>query len=242
MGPLRDDDGGPVAGRFRHDAEEIVELPGRGFLVSFEGHHRLALYAGPAAGEAPAPIGPMEPLPFPEAIEAADVNHGIEAIARLRDGRLLIFSEELRNVDGEILAWVGDPGQNGPGQNGPGQNGPGQDGWQALRLPARQDDFMPTGAVSLPTGDVVLLERSYSREKGVKIRLSLIALADIVAGARLAPRQLALLRPPITVDNMEAVAAHRGPAGETLIYLLSDDNFSDKQRTLLLQLELLAAP
>ena len=37
---------------------------------------------------------------------------------------------------------------------------------------------------------------------------------------------------------MEAIAAHRGPGGKTLIYLMSDNNFSAKQRTLLLQFEL----
>ena len=50
----------------------------------------------------------------------------------------------------------------------------------------------------------------------------------------LAPRELALFEPPLTLDNFEAVDARRGPGGETLIYLLSDDNFSFRQRSLLL--------
>ncbi len=37
---------------------------------------------------------------------------------------------------------------------------------------------------------------------------------------------------------MEGIAARRGPGGETLIYLISDDNFHPWQRTLLLMFEL----
>jgi len=58
-------------------------------------------------------------------------------------------------------------------------------------------------------------------------------------GALPAPEALAELRQPLTVDNFEAVDAIRGPAGETLIYLLSDDNFSPLQRSLLLLFALL---
>jgi hypothetical protein len=41
------------------------------------------------------------------------------------------------------------------------------------------------------------------------------------------------------VDNMEALGVHRTPQGETVLTLLSDDNFSALQRTLLLQFTLL---
>jgi hypothetical protein len=40
------------------------------------------------------------------------------------------------------------------------------------------------------------------------------------------------------LDNMEALSVHRGPAGETVLTLLSDDNFNPLQRTLLLQFTL----
>jgi hypothetical protein len=40
------------------------------------------------------------------------------------------------------------------------------------------------------------------------------------------------------IDNMEGIAVRRGPKGETLLYLISDDNFSPLQRTLLLMFEL----
>ena len=40
------------------------------------------------------------------------------------------------------------------------------------------------------------------------------------------------------IDNMEGIDAHVGPDGETVLTLVSDDNFSMLQRTLLLQFTL----
>ena len=41
------------------------------------------------------------------------------------------------------------------------------------------------------------------------------------------------------IDNMEGIGVSRGPDGETILTLMSDDNFSVIQRTLLLQFALL---
>ena len=40
------------------------------------------------------------------------------------------------------------------------------------------------------------------------------------------------------IDNMEGLSVHRGAGGETVLTLVSDDNFSLLQRTLLLQFTL----
>ncbi len=40
------------------------------------------------------------------------------------------------------------------------------------------------------------------------------------------------------IDNMEGLSVHRSAAGETVLTLISDDNFSIIQRTLLLQFTL----
>lgn len=40
------------------------------------------------------------------------------------------------------------------------------------------------------------------------------------------------------IDNMEAVAVHEGPDGTTRITLVSDNNFNDWERTLLLEFSL----
>jgi hypothetical protein len=40
------------------------------------------------------------------------------------------------------------------------------------------------------------------------------------------------------VDNMEGIDAHVTPEGDTMLTMISDDNFSMLQRTLLLQFKL----
>ena len=40
------------------------------------------------------------------------------------------------------------------------------------------------------------------------------------------------------IDNMEGIAVHRNARGETILTLVSDDNFSVIQRNLLLQFTL----
>ena len=56
--------------------------------------------------------------------------------------------------------------------------------------------------------------------------------------AELAPKIIARLSNSLTIDNFEGIAARRNDAGETLIYILSDDNFSLLQRTLLFMFRL----
>ncbi len=217
MGRLCDDDGQPVALE-RSDAEEVQRLPGRGFLVSFERHHRLALYA--ALDEPPAAF------PFPPAIIDTSRNKGMEAVVMLGDGRLMTFAEELRTVDGDMIGWIGRPEAGD---------------WRHVYLPP-VENFLPTGAALLPGGDAVLLMRSYAPATGTRIRLFKLDAGDLVADRRLLPIELARIEPPATIDNMEAVAVGAGTGGETLIYLLSDDNYNGGQRTLLIQLELVEPP
>ncbi len=99
-------------------------------------------------------------------------------------------------------------------------------GCQGLRI-EDPDDL----AGALATGRA---ERSYNILDGVAIRLQRIAAADIRPGATLRGETLAVLRVPLTLDNLEGVTARKGPSGETLITLISDDNFNSFQRTLLL--------
>jgi hypothetical protein len=54
--------------------------------------------------------------------------------------------------------------------------------------------------------------------------------------------ELAFLAAPYAVDNLEGLAATKGTRGETLLWLISDDNFNPLQRNILLQFELLPAP
>ena len=65
---------------------------------------------------------------------------------------------------------------------------------------------------------------------GARIRITRFAedsLHDVQA------EQLAVIAPPMPIDNFEAVSAARAPDGTVRLYILSDDNFSKRQRTLL---------
>ena len=62
--------------------------------------------------------------------------------------------------------------------------------------------------------------------------------AALRPGATVSGQEIAILAPPLDVDNFEGVATRTGPHGETLIYLVSDDNFQPLEKTLLFMLEL----
>ena len=83
-----------------------------------------------------------------------------------------------------------------------------------------------------PAGDGwFVIERSFRPPGDVRARVRRMA-----PDGNLGP-VLITLQQPGTVDNFEGIAAVTTPGGVRL-YLLSDDNFSDKQRTLLLAFDL----
>lgn len=219
MGPLLGSDGKRFVRRAA-DAEALAFQANGDLLVAFEGNHRLVRY-----GPSRTPFSKaIETTPAPSPLAGMPRNGGMEAVVALTDGRLLAFSEELYS-DGETLIAAVREGT----------------GWQALAL-AAEPGFRPTDATLLPGGDVLLLERRVSLLGGLEARLRVIPAGDIKPGTRLVGRELARLGPPRTSDNFEGVAARRGRHGETLIYLLSDDNFNPLQRTLLMMFEIVGTP
>ncbi|WP_448188405.1 esterase-like activity of phytase family protein [Azospirillum sp. sgz301742] len=218
---------GPRHGRAREDdSEEIVALPDGGWLVSFEGHHRILRYPPDFGRSGGAPVE----LPLAPGMAELPLNSGLEAVTRLHDGRLLAFAEGPDNGVPERSAWIGGPLLKGPGDWGPGD-------WSAFTYRAAPG-FRPTGATVLPDGDVLVLERFFSLLGGVKARIARVARADLKPGAVVDGEELARLEPPLLTDNYEGIAAVPGAAGETLVYVVSDDNFSALQRTYLLMLAL----
>ena len=102
----------------------------------------------------------------------------------------------------------------------------------------KPDSLSPVDAAALPNGTVLLLERHWSPFPGLALRISRIPGEALAPGSYLAPERLALLAPPLNVDNMEGLAVRQDGAGRVFLYLLSDDNFNALQRTLLLLFEL----
>ena len=77
-----------------------------------------------------------------------------------------------------------------------------------------------------------MVERRFSLLGGFATRIVVLPAAAVRPDARLVPRPVAMLRPPLVGENFEAIAARRAPDGRVLLYLLADDNFIALQRTL----------
>ncbi len=205
------------------DAEALFS-EGSGLAVAFEGRHHLWRYAA----EPPLSSVPT-PLPTPPGLAACGSNQGVEAAVRLDDGRVLLISEG-PGSSRTALAWIGSG-----------------ESWTTLSWPLFFSDdgpgpFHPTGAALLPGGDVLVVERRYPP---LAARLRRIG-REALARNDLTGTEVARLAPPLSIDNFEGIDAARGPKGETLVFLVSDDNDCAKrgavrnglQRTLLLMFEL----
>ena len=152
-------------------------------------------------------------------------NEGAEAMVRLRDGRFIVFAETKTRQDGSHVALLfpGDPVEGAKpisfGYRGP---GPG---------------FAPTDAAQLPDGRVVVLHRRFGVPSGFATALTIIDPAQIRPEQDIDGMLLATWAPPLTVDNMEALAVTQSK-GKTILWIASDDNYFALERTLLMAFEL----
>ena len=227
FGQLRGLDGQPLAAKRDADAEAMVRLPDGSWLVGFEQRHRIWRYppGDEAAGEGLAGI-PIQ-VEGPPQLQRQPSNGGMEAMTRSRDGRIVLMSEEHSEAAGTTMGWIGVPLGNGYL-------------WSSFRY-ATIPDFRVTSMARLADGSFVTLERAFDMLRGVRVRVMQFDAAQLASGGAVTAQELARLALPYAVDNLEAVATTSGRRGETLLWLLSDDNFNKFQRTLLLLFEL-AAP
>lgn len=221
----------PPPGKVMFDPEGLALAGDGALIVSTERNHRLLRYAATKDGRADpfaldadalAEVTPRV-LPVPPDFAAMAPNSGIEALERLPDERLLAIEEGREDAGAAVSrVWLIRA-----------------DGTSDRLALNRSANFRPTDAASLPDGDVLVLERRYTKIGGVAARLRLIPSAALKPGATLDGEIIASLIPPVTVDNMEALAVYRAANGELRLLMMSDDNFNaGLQRTLLLQFAL----
>ncbi|UWU77448.1 esterase-like activity of phytase family protein [Bradyrhizobium huanghuaihaiense] len=166
-----------------------------------------------------------EPIPVPSGVRKLPHNKGLEALVFVPKGQplagsLIAFSERGLDADGNLVAFlIGGPT---PGQF-------------SVR---RTEKFDISDAVLLPSGELLILERKFSWFTGVDIRIRSIPLKSIAPGALVDGPALFKADLGQEIDNMEGIDAHVTAEGETVLTLVSDDNFSMLQRTLLLQFTL----
>ena len=103
----------------------------------------------------------------------------------------------------------------------------------------RIGDFDIVDCALLPDGGFLVLERFFSWRQGVATRLRRFPLGTIVPGAVLDGPVLMEADLGYEIDNMEGMSVHRAANGDIVLTLVSDDNFSIIQRTILLQFTLM---
>lgn len=223
IGSLRGEDGQLLVSKLETDAEGLARLPDGGWLVSFERDHRILQYPPGAESAGQGLAGRPRRLTTPAEFRRQPVNGGVEAMVVLPDRRTVLISEEMSERPGTAVGWIVD----------------GDAAWRKFHYQTRDGDHRPTAAAVLPDGDLVVLERAFDRARGVRVAVKRVRVADIVPDAIVRGEELAWLRHPFSVDNLEGIAAGSGPRGETLLWLLSDNNFNPLQRTILLHFELM---
>ena len=166
-----------------------------------------------------------EVVPLPPAASKLPFNKGLEALVFVPKGMplagtLIAISERGLDAKGNLIAFlVGGPS---PGQF-------------SVR---RTEKFDVSDAVLLPSGDLLVLERKFSLLSGAGIRIRRIALASVAPGAVVDGPSIFDADLHDEIDNLEGIDAHVTPEGDTVLTMVSDDNFSLIQRTLLLQFTL----
>ncbi len=218
--PLLGPDGRPITARGWFDSEAIA-LDGSFVYVALERVNQVLRYDFSngftrARGEV---------VPLPPAARKLPNNKGLEALVMVPKGlplagTLIAISERGLDRNGNLIAFlVGGPT---PGQFSV----------------VRSNNFDVSDAVLLANGELLVLERKFSWLAGVAIRIRRIALKSLAPGAVVDGPSIFEADLGHEIDNMEGIDAHVTPQGDTVLTMVSDDNFSMLQRTLLLQFAL----
>ncbi len=217
IAPLLALDGTPLSGK-DGDAEGLAGSLDSDVFVSFERDHRIWRYGFGKDGLRAKPTKVATP---PE-LAQAPINSGLEAIAQLDDGRLLAMTEAFLDSAGNIRGWL----------------------LADKKAPIsvvlkRRAPFDLTDIRQLPGGDLLTLERRFSKIGGVGFEMRRLPAASLAPGQPMDGEVLADAGMNFIIDNMEGLSVRKTADGKTLVYVASDDNFNAPlQQTLLMMFEL----
>ena len=224
MAPILGSDGKPLATGKWYDTESLTESGGY-FYIGIERVHRIVRFDLRRGG-----LGARaEEVAIPPDFKSFPSNKSLECLTAPPKGsplagHLIAVPERSLDKDGNHRAFVL------PGSAG---------GKQVTRFSVKRiGDFDISDCTILPAGDLLLLERSFSFAKGVATRIRRVPLSAIKEGALVDGPALIEADLAFQIDNMEGIGIHRDAQGQTIITLVSDDNFSVLQRSLLLQFRL----
>lgn len=215
-GELRDERGNRLKDKAEADAEAITRGPDGGWFVAFERRHRIWYYDKLEDGDAVLASG-SGPMAAVRMLEDARPNGGLESLAT-GSGTFVGCGEWAKPEKPNCVRVNDDRAEE----------------FELTPPPALlEHGGAPTDAACLDDGRCFVLYRSYRPGDGNRA-----ALVQHTVGTG-ATETLAVLLPPVTLDNFEGLAV-RQQFGRTFLYLVSDNNFSSNQRTLLLKFELKA--
>ncbi len=225
IGPLRARNGKSLRAKKYSDAEDISLWTRKNktyALISFERKHRIGRFPITKSGIQK----PTNYLKLPKGVFKTTRNKGLEALTILTDkknkGTVLTFLERRHDKKGNHKGWLI-------------RN---KKSWK-IRL-KRYGKFDVTGLTTLKNGNVLVLERHFSFFSGVQMRIREIKHQDIRKKAVLDGEILIRATMRYNIDNMEGISAHTTNSGDTIITLMSDNNFNKNglQRTVLMQFKL----
>lgn len=216
VNPMKNTDG-LHPGKSDMDAESLSIIGDR-VLVGFENKHRIDSYPLHGHEDATATRGPAY-LIAPHELRA---NGSFEALATNASGKTVLITEKSIDQDGNLFAAIIEGPRKG-----------------IFKVVKRQD-FDITDAAFLPDGDLLVLERRFSLMAGVAMRIRRLSGDQIEPGAVVdGPVIMQADGRRYEIDNMEGMDAITMPDGSVHLIIVSDDNNSLFQKTLMLEFRLL---
>jgi len=217
MTPILGPDGRPLAARGWYDTESIA-VDGGTLYVGIERVNRIVRFDYARYGL----LARGQPIALPPGISALPNNKGLECLTFVtkpspKAGTLIAISERGLDGAGNIRGFL--------------IGGPASGEFSV----ARHDDFDISDCATLPDGDLVLLERRFTWTSGVAIRLRRVPIATLAPGATVDGPEIMSADMGYQIDNLEGLSISRTSNGDVLFTMISDNNFSPLQRTILLQ-------
>lgn len=217
MAPILGLDGRPLAARGWYDTESLTERDGV-FYIGIERVEQIVRIDYRRDGFK----ARAEPIKVPADFKTFRYNKSLECLVAPPEGSplagvLIVVTERSLDARGNLRSFLLDDDR-------------------ITRFSVnRTDDFEVSDCAILQPADLLLLERRYSVMRGVAMRIRRVPLESLKADAVVDGRPMIEADLGYQIDNMEGMAVHRTANGETIITLVSDDNFSFIQRSLLLQ-------
>lgn len=225
MADMARSDGTPLRDKWLADAEGLA-LTETGVVVSFEREHRIETHSPNAEtgfyilqDSVLPPVDPSE-LRHNRGFEGID----IAPASTPWPGALVGISEKSLDANGNIMGFVAL-----------------RDGTSFEFSIARDDSFDVTDVSFLPDGGLLVLERRFTVQSGVAMRIRHIEPGALQKGATVQAAIWMQADMRYQIDNMEGMDVSIDPDGTPRITLVSDDNHSILQRNLLLEFRLVGS-